>query len=74
MKDKISIIFITFICASIGFGIYWNSHTIAVSYEEAISLTQEGNYDEAIIKLKNANSNKNFVSVYHCQKIFPRLF
>ena len=61
MKNKITaIIVIVLICATIGLGIYWSHYIVESSYNEAITLIQDNKYEEAITKLKNANSNKNF--------------
>lgn len=61
MKNKITaIIVIVLICATIGLGIYWSHYIVESSYNEAITLTQDNKYEEAISKLKTANSNKNF--------------
>ena len=61
MKNKITaIIVIVIICATIGLGIYWSHYIVESSYNEAITLTQDNKYAEAISKLKTANSNKNF--------------
>lgn len=61
MKNKITaIIVVVLICATIGLGIYWSHHIVESSYNEAITLTQDNKYAEAISKLKNANSNKNY--------------